>query len=661
MLGLGIDTGGTYTDAVVYDLAARKVVASAKALTTRQDLAAGIREVLTRLPAGPLREVAQCSLSTTLATNACVEGKGARAALVLLGFDRELLAWLGPEYGLPPLSELILIAGRHGQHGEEVEKPDWQQLRSLIHDWRGRAAAFGVVEYWGLRNPVFEQAARDLIAGETGLPVVCAHELSGEINSLRRAVTTLLNARLIPLITDLLTAVRAILEEQGIGAPLSVVGSDGGLMSEEFARLHPIDTLLSGPAASILGGLALGTQRNGVVVDMGGTTTDIAVIVDGKPRMAEEGAELGNWRTGTRAIALHTAGLGGDSAVRLDWQGRLTIGPERVAPLAWLVWAHPGTLAELRNLATLGKGCEFVLALTSRQLLGLDEREYAILECLREHGAMSLPQLAAILSTFPQLLPLKRLLAVGAILYSSLTPTDFLHVTGGFRPWSTEAARLGVEALAAQAGRTPDALAESVHAAMCQRLHAMLVRAIVATGGSRTRLKSLDDAVLQEAFTPAMTHLSLSIQTDLPLIGLGAPIGHYLPAAARVLGTETVIPDNAAVANAVGAIASWIATEEKIAILPAYNSMGITGYSVHSSNLKVNLPDYGAALAFAHCHGKELAKASLRRKGGAEPFYVEAEVIEEHGTAGGSAAGSIFLCATVICRGRAEPDAVVSD
>ena len=99
MLGLGIDTGGTYTDAVVYDLAARKVVASAKALTTRQDLAAGIREVLTRLPAGPLREVAQCSLSTTLATNACVEGKGAQAALVLLGFDRELLAWLGPEYG----------------------------------------------------------------------------------------------------------------------------------------------------------------------------------------------------------------------------------------------------------------------------------------------------------------------------------------------------------------------------------------------------------------------------------------------------------------------------------------------------------------------------------------------------------------------------------
>lgn len=372
MLGLGIDTGGTYTDAVLYDFDVRQVLASAKALTTRHDLTVGINEVLEGLPPELLRCVGRCSLSTTLATNACVEGKDARAALILLGYDQKLLAWLGPEYGPTPDLELLYLPGRHGQHGEVCEEPDWRQLRRLAREWPNSVEAFGVVEYWGIRDPSFEMAARDLLVEETGLPIVCAHELSGELNSLRRAATTLLNARLIPIITELLDAVRRMLTTAGITAPLSIVRGDGSLMSADFARLHPIETLLSGPVASVLGGVALSARPDAIVVDMGGTTTDVAIIANGRPQMAEEGAEVGPWRTGTRAIALHTIGRGGDSALDLDPQGRLRIGPERVAPLSWLVWAFPWTMTELRRLSEAGKRSEFLLPVAGRHLPGLD-------------------------------------------------------------------------------------------------------------------------------------------------------------------------------------------------------------------------------------------------------------------------------------------------
>jgi N-methylhydantoinase A/oxoprolinase/acetone carboxylase beta subunit len=131
--------------------------------------------------------------------------------------------------------------------------------------------------------------------------VVCGHELTSNLNSIRRAITVAFNARLIPVIRELLTSVKDVLHERGIAAPLMVVKGDGHIVSDAVAMERPIETILSGPAASIIGGNYLSGMDTGIVVDMGGTTTDIAILRNGIPQVKADGATVGEWRMSIRA------------------------------------------------------------------------------------------------------------------------------------------------------------------------------------------------------------------------------------------------------------------------------------------------------------------------------------------------------------------------
>ncbi|NLB45856.1 MAG: hydantoinase/oxoprolinase family protein, partial [Clostridiaceae bacterium] len=293
-VGLGIDTGGTYTDGVLFNFDGQAVLQTAKALTRKEDLTVGIDEVLDQMDQPLLRQAALVALSTTLATNACVENKGGYARLVLIGCDRKIVDRYGPGNGLPPADDIILLAGGHDMAGQLVTEPDWAELNRRVGLPSGQADAYAVVELWGVRNTACESKARDLLHGWTGKPVVCGHEISGTLNSLRRAASALLNARLLPLINAFLDAVRQSLDRRGITAPLVIVRSDGSLMAESVARDKPVETLLSGPAASVAGGLALTGLQSGIVIDMGGTTSDIALVRQGRPVMAAEGAQIGS-------------------------------------------------------------------------------------------------------------------------------------------------------------------------------------------------------------------------------------------------------------------------------------------------------------------------------------------------------------------------------
>ena len=349
-LGLGIDTGGTYTDAVIYDFKSKHVLAKSKALTTKENLAEGISESLSGLPQEQFKNILLVSLSTTLATNACVEGKGARGKLVLIGYDKKLLTKLRSKYGLPEADDIILISGGHGQQGQILSQPDWDSLEKQISETTANSDAYGVAEYWGIRNAEFEQEAKRRIRQWTGKPVVCAHELSSEINSLRRASTTLLNAGLIKLIDDLLDSVKEGMARMGISAPVMIVRGDGTMMSESFARERPVETLLSGPAASVVGGMQLTGCRDALILDIGGTTSDLALIRNGLTVLSEEGVDVGSWRTGTKAIKIRTLGLGGDSIISFDQNDHLQIGPRKATPLSWLAQSKPEIKEELKRI-----------------------------------------------------------------------------------------------------------------------------------------------------------------------------------------------------------------------------------------------------------------------------------------------------------------------
>ena len=358
---LGIDTGGTYTDAVLYDELSRRIVATAKALTTRHDLAVGIRggaeAVLKGSGVNP-ESVALVSLSTTLATNALVEGQGGRVGLVLIGFDNAAASRAGIADALRG-DPCVRIGGGHDAAGRQCEALELQALDRAISELGGSVAAFAVAGMFSVRNPEHEIAVRDRLRACTGLPVTCGHELSSRLDGPRRAMTCVLNARLVPTIQRLLDAAERSFDALGVSAPMMVVRGDGALVGAEVARLKPVETILSGPAASLVGASHLTGEHDALVSDIGGTTTDYALLVDGRPRIDSDGASVGGFRTMVEAVAMRTVGLGGDSEVRWGAAGRgaeaghrLLIGPRRLVPLSLLATeqsrprdGHPGAAA----------------------------------------------------------------------------------------------------------------------------------------------------------------------------------------------------------------------------------------------------------------------------------------------------------------------------
>ena len=205
---LGVDTGGTYTDAVILDAAATAVLGKAKSLTTRADLSLGIgRAVDAALAAagvGP-GEVAMVSLSTTLATNALVEGQGGRIALIFLGFDEGDARRAGLAEALRG-DPLIALPGGHSHAGIETAPLDLTALEAALQAAGPGIMGYAVAARFATRNPAHELAARDLIRRLTGRPVTCSHELSANLNGPKRALTAVLNARLIGMIDRLVTA-----------------------------------------------------------------------------------------------------------------------------------------------------------------------------------------------------------------------------------------------------------------------------------------------------------------------------------------------------------------------------------------------------------------------------------------------------------------------
>ena len=240
-LALGVDTGGTYTDAVLIR-DEREVVASAKALTTRHDLAVGIGAAVEAVLAASgvdVAEIGLASLSTTLATNALVEGQGARAGLVYIGFRAADLQAHGLAEALGGDPALV-ISGGHSHAGSEAAALDHEALLAWLETDPG-ASAYAVASLFATRNPAHELAAAAMIREITGKPVSLSHHLSAKLNGPKRALTALLNARLIAMIARLIDRAEGKLRDLGVTAPLMVVRGDGALISADQARERPIE------------------------------------------------------------------------------------------------------------------------------------------------------------------------------------------------------------------------------------------------------------------------------------------------------------------------------------------------------------------------------------------------------------------------------------
>ncbi|RVG77066.1 hydantoinase/oxoprolinase N-terminal domain-containing protein [Sinorhizobium meliloti] len=632
---LGIDTGGTYTDAVLFS-EATGVVAKAKALTTRHDLAEGVSGAVETVLAKarvPVSAISLVSLSTTLATNALVEGQGGRAGLIMIGFGPEDLKRDGLQEALGS-DPVLFLPGGHNVHGGETPL-DMSALDETLPDLSSQVSSFAIAGYFAVRNPDHEKRVRDRIREVSHLPVTCSHELSSKLGGPRRALTTLLNARLVSMIDRLIGSCEDFLKARGIDVPMMVVRGDGALISAAEARLRPIETILSGPAASLVGARYLSGLDNAIVSDIGGTTTDVAVLEKGRPRLDAEGAVVGGFRTMVEAVAMRTYGLGGDSEVKINDRGlkaRLDLGPRRFLPLSLAAALHG----------------DAVLSVLEKQLraphAGRHDGRLAVRTGLPDHLASGLqPQeqalygrigmapvaLADLLVSTPQKATLDRLVARGLVHICGLTPSDAMHVLGRQAQWNGEAARLGLEIAARTKDGSGQPIAASVEALaqmIVDRLTRQSSEAILQACLSEdsaaidpTASLAVDRALKRE---PGIVRFSISL--DRPLVGLGASAPVYYPAIAEMLSTEAAIPEEADVANAVGAVVGQV--RATVTVFVTTPEEGI--FIVNGAGASERFVDQQEAFGVARRRAETMALESARANGAEEPAAVLREEID---------------------------------
>ena len=587
-LVIGLDTGGTFTDAALLDSAAGTVLGTGKSLTTREDLSIGVGGAIARVLEGfdgAPGDIGLVSLSTTLATNAVVEGVGGRACLVMIGFDETALerADLARALGQDPV---IFISGGHNADGTPQARLDEPALRAAIESGRDGVSAYAVAGHFATRNPEHETRARDMIRELTGAPVTCSHELSSSLGGPRRALTALLNARLINLLDRLVAATESIMAAQGLACPLMVVKGDGSLLEAGFARSRPVETVLSGPAASLAGAAFLAGTRTALVADIGGTTTDIALLQNGAPRLKPDGALVSGWQTMVEAADIRTCGLGGDSEVRPVSRGTgggLTLGPRRAVPLSLLATQWPEAkeklAAQLDIAVPMATDGRFVLPLMPNGVPGwLTRSEAKLAAAALEAGPVAIAEIAG---TQLALGAVDRLVSRGLLTLAAFTPTDALHVTGDFAEFDSEAAALGAALMARQKNgigqpmaATGAALAEMTLAELHRRSGVALMDAALAHQGAGEGQASGNPllAGLYREAAPGGSGpgdagiVSLSLRLETGLVALGASAATHYPHVAARMGVDLTVPDHAEVAGAVGAAAGSVRQRVMISV-----------------------------------------------------------------------------------------------
>ncbi len=557
-LVLGIDTGGTYTDGVVIDVDNNSIIKKTKVLTTYNDLTICIEDCIKSLEIDDFKQIKGVSLSTTLATNAIVERRGCEVGLILVGSQ---------PLGKLPTKYYRAINGGHKVDGDLQEELDISQINKAMEEFRGKVDAIAISSYFSVRNPEHELQINKIINETINMPVVCAHQLSSSLGFHERTVTAVLNAKLIPIIVELINSVKKVLDSLEINAPLMIVKGDGTLMDEVTAKEKPIETILSGPASSIVGGSELTKCSDALILDMGGTTTDIAILKDGIPKVNFEGAIVNGWHTRVKAAEINTYGIGGDSYIKINKNGELKIGPERVYPLSVIAYKYPYLVEELKMQSkAISRWLNFestdcFILIKNNYKEELNEKEVEIVELL-EQGPHTVGYMLNRLNIKNCYFIFKRLLRDGIIARAAITPTDILHVKGQYNKWNTDAAKIGVEIIASKMIISVEDFINLTIDSVNKKICKSILQSVLNYESNNIKI---DKSLEMEYFTNKLLEVddneiyNVIPRINFPIVAVGAPVRAYLPEVAKKLNSKLIIPEHTEVANAMGAATGkWI-------------------------------------------------------------------------------------------------------
>lgn len=343
---LGIDVGGTFTDAVIIDGA--NVVSWAKRRTTKDNLMNGITEALGAVLVDiDSAQIEQVTLSTTVVTNTIVEHKEQPVDLYVVA---------GPGRNVDDIFPVrpVYLKGYTDHRGIVVESTKCEDINHIAHMVQSRSGTnlAAVSAKFGVRNPKEELDVTNALSAMYDT-ISTGSSLSGNLNFPRRTISAYFNSAVTDVFNRFRQAVRDALVAHNITAPVYILKADGGSLPIDTIASVPVETVFTGPAATVLGLEALRSATLGhtVALDIGGTTTDISLWKKGEPLMTKEGVSIRNYPSAVRSFAVTSVGIGGESVVRYN-NGNLTVGPERVGPSVALGGIEP-TLGDA--LIVLGK------------------------------------------------------------------------------------------------------------------------------------------------------------------------------------------------------------------------------------------------------------------------------------------------------------------
>ncbi len=610
---LGIDAGGTYTDAVLLRDADDTIIQSNKALTTYPDPLDGIRNAIDGIDEEYLKDVKVVSVSTTLSTNSILEGTGFPVGLILVG-NYDIKQDL-------PTEHYVKVEGGHNYNGIETAPLNEEKVREFARQVKDKVAAFAVSSYFSIRNHEHELRVKEIVLEESGLPVVCAHELSQDLGAFERAVTAFFNAQLIPVTERFMSTVETYIQSKGMNARVFMLKCDGSVIGIKSALEKPIESIFSGPAGSLVGASFLTDNETCAVIDVGGTSTDISVIKNGVPDMSDSGAIVGGWKTRVKAIKMETSAMGGDSDVWVK-DNVVHIGPRRVIPLCRAAVLYPGFLDQLKTNPMPSKGLlgknfqptKFFVR-TDYEPLGLNPMEEELLNAVSREPT-SIRELRTRLNKYPSSKHLDLLIKKRLVQVIGFTPTDALHVLGDYTARNVEAAQIGSGYLGSLCKRDMAEFSAFVKQEFSKNMAADLMSFFL-EGIPKEEVRRIFDIESPTKF-----------KVEIPVVLIGGPVIAYLEEINSLLDAQVLVPEFASVGNAAGALAAKGIRRVDILIRPASMAAPDWEFNVFSEDGKKSFYEYSQALEYANTMGRETIMQYMN-DAGLDPEHVKIDVNKE--------------------------------
>ena len=599
---LGIDAGGTYTDAVLID-EKKEIVCHEKSLTSYPNPIYGIKNVLDKLNVNLFKNIKSVSISTTLSTNTILENTGYPVGLIIVG-----------KYELPknmPTKYYCVVDGGHNINGDELCKLDISKVICFAEDIKENVQAFAVSSLFSTRNSSHEIEIKNKLTSLFNLPVVCGHELSESLGAYDRAITAYLNAQLIPITKVFIDSIINEMNIRNIKATILITKCDGSVVEIEEAIKKPIETIFSGPAASLVGASFLAKKNNAIVIDIGGTSTDVAQIINGIPKISEKGAKVGGWYTQIKAIDMETYALGGDSHVYIDpsysrsKNVHLKVGNLRVIPLCRASILYPNFFDLLKQnnkppkkfLNEFISPTTFYLKVNFIKNMNLIEKKH--FDAISEKNPTSWIDIKNKIGSIPMSNVLQSLIEKRAIQMIGFTPTDASHVLKEINIWDSKSSFIGSNIMSSYLNIDEISFSKIIKELSTKKIIKSLIKYILKTDDE----KHIENVLFNKDY----------IKYDIikPIILVGGPSKIFENEIKKYINANICVPKYSEVGNAIGAVVGIRIKIVDILItnfIKKENEEITIDYFVYSHGNRKLFKSYEDAYVYAHNYGKEIIK-----------------------------------------------------